>query len=334
MHLVEVTLVNLSEDVSNDANGELFPRIAAIELHSCTTAQQMLKRKRSGYFSSKGEDDSSEQVQRKLVKYVTRYVLVKDKYTALSSLFLKSQAFYQTFSSMIQKGLSVVELPRTEKGKPFIPTTAFALEKEANCFPISVSHQFPFCGLARLVLKDDTTNMTDKNLGMDIVVFDPLRADLYDSVQDFLEAFQSSFTGWEWQQMHSSYLSDQELMKEFYLRWSMKEAYTKALGHGMSLDFSAFETRLDLVDKNDGKSIWCVVSEAKAGSGIHLRGRIVTEIEEAHWDFYFLPLFNDSQAAGCACICFGPLENASCAPFGERIIWSTLHDAIQWHEDR
>ena len=39
-----------------------------------------------------------------------------------------------------------------------------------------------------------------------------------------------------------------DMMMEFYLRWSMKESYTKALGLGLHLEFSTFETQLNVVD--------------------------------------------------------------------------------------
>mmetsp|Transcript_25356 Transcript_25356/g.52369 ORF Transcript_25356/g.52369 Transcript_25356/m.52369 type:complete len:528 (+) Transcript_25356:108-1691(+) len=42
--------------------------------------------------------------------------------------------------------------------------------------------------------------------------------------------------------------NDASKLKEFYLRWAMKEAYTKALGLGMNMEFDSFETRLVGVD--------------------------------------------------------------------------------------
>lgn len=42
--------------------------------------------------------------------------------------------------------------------------------------------------------------------------------------------------------------NDNSKLKEFYLRWAMKEAFTKALGLGMNMEFESFETRLVGVD--------------------------------------------------------------------------------------
>ncbi len=41
------------------------------------------------------------------------------------------------------------------------------------------------------------------------------------------------------------------MLREFYLRWSMKEAYTKAIGMGMHMDFHKFETRLCHIDNDE-----------------------------------------------------------------------------------
>ena len=37
-----------------------------------------------------------------------------------------------------------------------------------------------------------------------------------------------------------------DILHEFYIQWSIKEAYTKALGFGMNIDFQSFETEIDL----------------------------------------------------------------------------------------
>ena len=339
--VVQVTLVNLSADVMRDLDGEQCPLIAVSALSSCTTAQEMLQQTTTTCCSRRSKDEeSNEQVQGRLLKDVMRYVKVPDKYTALLSLLLKSQAFYKAHPPSVQKVLPVVDLPRTGKGKPFIPTTSSALENESSFCPISVSHQFPFCGIARLIQPIDTKK-TEIKLGMDIVVFEPLRTDLYSSVEDYLQVFRESLTDWEWERIHFSQCSDQQLMIEFYLRWSMKEAYTKALGLGMYLDFCTFETRLDVVDRTiddgSGNGIWSVLSGAK--KGVHLHGHVVMGAKEACWDFYFLPLFDsetEKRATGCACICFGPLENdqSSSARFEEQVCWTTFQNVIAWHKEQ
>lgn len=342
---IEFTLVNLSSTVDKDLNGQHFPLLVTNALDSCATAQTMLQPKKTSYWPSSSRSgskhqDSDQNVRDRLVKDVMKYVKVQDKYTAVVSLLLKSQAFYKTFPLLREESSPLVDLPRTTKGKPFIPTTGSAVEAESNCYPVSVSHQYPFCGVARLVTTD--TKNTVLHLGLDIVVFEPLRTDLYPSVEDYLQVFQGSFTSWEWERMHSSQCSDKRLLNEFHLRWSMKEAYTKALGLGMYLDFCKFETRLDAVDNcaedNDASgSLWSTVLEKK--EGMHLRGCVRMGVQEVNWDFYFLPFFDletDQCATGCACICFGPLENdhSSHVKFKEQVSWTTLQELTAWHSKR
>ena len=327
--IVEIMLVDVSPDVNKDLHGEDFPQVAETALSSCVTASKVLETKR---WSLKkilvcGGDDrplpSLKDVKERLLGDVNRYVKAPDKYMALTSLLLKSQAFYLTHGSLAQE-LPVIDLPRTHRGKPFIPVTVYASEDESIDYPLSVSHQFPFCGVARFLRQ--TTN---RMLGMDIVVFDSFNRELYDSDKDFVKVFRESFTDWEWRRIHSA----DNLLIEFYLRWAMKEAYTKALGLGLHLDFSAFETRLELVDElcsQDG--IWSAIST----TGTHLRGSVVTNgQDETSWDFYFLPLFceNIGQGKVCACICFGPLCDAD-ASFEARTTLTTIHNLIQWHQDR
>jgi len=225
--------------------------------------------------------------------------------------------------------LPVIELPRTEYKKPYIPLliqdetntttvratsqrikhSALTDEEIADAFPISVSHQYPHVGLARLVegnssyfeekKKDKSSGAVPNSnqllkLGMDIVVIEPYNKRMYSSAENFLEVFKESFTSWEWnriryrkdanQSIETNHYhprlfskksfgysrggerggilkssssknvlrSDDDLLQEFYLRWSIKEAYTKALGVGMGLDFKSFETRLlDGIDNDD-----------------------------------------------------------------------------------
>jgi phosphopantetheinyl transferase len=46
------------------------------------------------------------------------------------------------------------------------------------------------------------------------------------------------------------------MLKEFYLQWAIKEAYTKSLGLGMAMEFKSFVTMLDAVE-----NLWEYISE-------------------------------------------------------------------------
>lgn len=336
MNVVAASFTNVSSDVNDDLDGVQLGPLVDSSLCSCSTAVGQLrhmKRKTSWVPHFSTHHDGEEYLKGKLTNDVQRYLKVKDKYLALASLLFKSQAFHHTYPpSDLRRQLSLVDLPRTQKGKPFIPTTFAMKEQESNVYPISVSHQFPWAGSARLINDYSDQSHRGLHLGMDIVVFDPINSDLYDSVEEFVSVFRDCFTTREWQRLHSG---AGDVLEEFHLRWCMKEAYTKALGEGMHLNFATFEIRLDGVDCEDGseQSISSAISSTKDGTHL-LRGVVKRngQLHAASWDFYFLPL-SSNESQGCACICLGPLPE-NCAPaFETRIHWTTVRELIQWHKE-
>jgi phosphopantetheine--protein transferase-like protein len=105
------------------------------------------------------------------------------------------------------------------------------------------------------IINKQTINMsraeatiTDSLLvGFDIVVFDDINYRLYDTVQDFVAVFRGMFSPAEFKVLHDSCSDNPETqLRELYLRWAVKEAYTKALGVGLGYDFSTFQVVLDL----------------------------------------------------------------------------------------
>lgn len=83
-------------------------------------------------------------------------------------------------------------------------------------------------------------------IGFDIVVFDEINYSLYDTVQEFVVVFQHMFSSHEFKIILDCYESPEKQLRELYLRWAVKEAYTKALGVGLGYDFSSFQVILDL----------------------------------------------------------------------------------------
>jgi len=219
-----------------------------------------------------------------------------------------------------RRGRPVVDLPRTEYRKPYIPlrqtkqesrsSSSCAAEPEVNDKrvgddevgidddkdhdddamnsyyydrPFSVSHQFPFVGIARRKLRMITTSTTVKAhvedssspstessssselllLGFDIVVFE-FNSRMYQDEKEFVDVFSDSFAQNEWQTLLQSAANNRRtlyrqrcggsdiLLREFYLRWAAKEAYTKALGIGLGFDFSSFQIHFEL----DGSSLY------------------------------------------------------------------------------
>mmetsp|Transcript_95702 Transcript_95702/g.194503 ORF Transcript_95702/g.194503 Transcript_95702/m.194503 type:complete len:286 (+) Transcript_95702:525-1382(+) len=256
--------------------------------------------------------------------------------------------------------------------------------KEENLFAISISHQFPFVGMAKMVHDDRSRNEEDEDnntltrttskhkttaqptVGLDIVVFEEINPRLYSSDEEFLEVFRDQFTENEWNNgIQNPGFADNPSMRlrEFYVRWAMKEAYTKAIGVGMGLEFKSFEIQLRGIDVGDGDNarhgsflasepVWNRVKhrndkDAKPPSPECFQGKIrySGDTEDECVCFYFLPLAPSPAGAtpdavetaeGCACVCVGPFRGMHVADNDWRnrvtISWTGLERLVRSHE--
>jgi phosphopantetheinyl transferase len=253
--------------------------------------------------------------------------------------------------------LPIVILPRTKFNRPYIPylpkqqkqrvesiTTSSNEgegENENPAAKFSISHQYPYIAMVQ--------SRAPLEIGMDLVLFQFQKNEFTPTTNDFLHSFESSFTPWEWKriQYHTKrgllqneiHRSDESKLKEFFLRWAMKEAYTKALGLGMHVEFSSFETRLIGIDECDNSdaynSIWDTVTSGVNASNRSTRSGLDQGIQHQYsvlgkihhippkssslslllqsladeaWEFIFIPIptttfGHSSRYAGCCCIC-------------------------------
>ena len=231
-------------------------------------------------------------------KLVTRFVKQTDRFLALSSILLQSRAL------VTEAGTSpVLLLPRTEHRKPFLPSAPDSL---------SISHQYPFAASVQLF-------HSNQPVGLDIVVFDPYNPRLYDSVQAFAEVFRSSFSAFEYDAIQTSG-SDNSILEELYLRWAVKEAYTKALGVGLGFDFGSFETRMNEVERLHTIGD----TETLEGTITQLGGASDRPISES-WTFYFRRL--DGERQGCLCAAWP----SSTGSVDIKVEWTTIEELIDFH---
>ena len=326
----------------------------------------------------------------RISKSVMRFVKPQDRYLALGSVLLKSRAYHQTLSeenedrpsskresTSSQSSLALVELPRTKYGKPFIPQLGKNTECEfdVNGHPptavqhtISVSHQFPFVGIARLPACSQKRSL---HVGLDIAMYEAPNPKLYATTSEFLTVFKDSFTPSEWGCIVDSSAawfgrrrkSDEDSRREFYMRWAVKEAYTKALGLGLGHEFGKFEITFDCSEDDDtiggladavdvlGSTIG---SDAEEGDERIVAKRVATlgkigyvEKEDVSakdnvWHFTLLELKHlqqsslaDADAAGCACVCIGPLEEGlDLSGTVVQVEMVSLEDTINWHQHK
>jgi phosphopantetheinyl transferase (holo-ACP synthase) len=346
-HTILLTLLNVTKEVKEDSEATEIQRLVKNEvLLECCFAQTFLDS------SEEGQPTIDAEEKQKMQHQVLRFIQVKDKYMALGSTLLKSQAFHSVHnhkplsSARHRRRLLPVELPRTEYKKPYIPIKIGTKvpKKEEDVYPLSISHQFPIVGAAQL----DTGVGTDTILarpyvGMDIVMFDDYNRRLFSSVDEFISVFRTSFTEWEWTRIHARNGSH---LHEFYLRWAMKEAYTKAIGVGMGLAFDSFDTRLSLLDDDDvqEKGLWPALSACPKGK--YVFGSVIHEDKKSEaWDFFFYPLYEERReenehliapAHGCVCICVGsfPVKetNGDTTTFRTKVEWTKLCDLIERHK--
>ena len=207
---------------------------------------------------------------------------------------------------------------------------------------MNISHQYPWVCMTQQQLSPSPTTTT--LIGLDIVIFDPHINDYTPTITNFLSNFQGSFTPYEWDRItnytnHTSSSlssrfkfgskkkkarSEQSQLQEFYLRWSIKESYTKAIGLGMNINFHEFETLLIGIDidndndNNDNKEeegIWSTIMRQDVTNSNNTTKRKrkigdvqlsiigkVTHIKSSsskphceYWEFIFIPFDNDGR---------------------------------------
>ena len=277
--------------------------------------------------------------------------------------------------------LPLVELPRTKYNKPYLLVSRRSRHSGSHqgdtidsgdeedqpahtisiSHTISVSHQFPYVGITRL-LQSPHSNNSPLHVGFDIVMYEAPNPKLYSTTSEFLGVFKNSFTPSEWGCIVDSSAawfgrrrkSDENTRREFYLRWAVKEAYTKALGLGLGHEFGKFEVVFDCCEGEQEGGGLVEVIDTFGIEGSNTRDEIIgkrldtlgtlryaerdgSTDQDDVWHFTFLELqggSTDCDVMGCACVCIGPLEAGSvstCDGIVKEEV-STLEDVMRWHQ--
>lgn len=363
--VVVLLLVNLDESISK----------LSTSLGTTVTVEHVLHRllqqftcKAASHTMLDHPTGSKHQTKDEVIKSIMRFRKESDRWTACASVLLKSTAFHrsiQEFSTGNQiddEGvlnlftdhtlsckkidlLPIVSLPRTKYNRPYIPYLTEQNdttnrdeadgENENPFAKLNISHQYPHIALVQ-------SSSSRIKIGLDLVVFSFGRNEFTSTANDFIQAFESSFTPYEWERIQYCCTfgpiqsrrkrDDESKLKEFFLRWSMKEAYTKALGLGMHIEFSSFETRLVGIDENNisNVSVWSTVINAINGKQLNsnvenelrdrsysVLGKVQSKLTSTkssgndEWEFIFIPITTTDGARSshdaCCCICRGPL---------------------------
>jgi 4'-phosphopantetheinyl transferase len=149
--------------------------------------------------------------------------------------------------------------------------------------------------------------------------------------------FRLNFTKSEWDSIVDH--EGDDMLNEFYLRWAIKEAYTKAQGRGMSLEFDSFETTLYDEDGIAIASIWNHAIMHISATGTRLSARIFhNENDQAeHWDFCFCffgfasasASINAGKKQGCACVCIPASDKEG--GLAMNCQWLEANYILTWH---
>jgi len=326
---IEILLLDVTKEFENDPTGDKLSSLLDDILSDVSDARTWLSKKEESQGLGNG-------MKNQILKFVKR----QDQYMALASTLLKSRAFHSSYPSTPRTILPPIDLPRSVYKKPFIPVSTSSALKEENIYPLSISHQFPFVGMARLVGGNVTSDPLI-HVGFDIVCYDVYNPRMYETIAEFVDVFQDNFAPSEWELIQQAQNED-ELLHEFCLRWAIKEAYTKALGVGLGFDFGSFETHLDVT----GETLWGTVSSHDGM--LKITGKVVQRAENErllteHWMYCFQPLYTcrgtenkvsaSTKMSGCACSCVGPIRDPEKTSWTTRVGWTSLGGLIKWHRD-
>jgi phosphopantetheinyl transferase len=317
MAMIELNLLDVYDITQIDETGNLVRDLLPTALDDCATAEQYLEasKLKSCSLCCINENNvlpRNGELTEHLRSNVSRCIRVQDRYLRLLSVLIKSREFHLAYpnSREADYNLPIIDLPKSRQGKPFIPTST----GKPSEYEFSVSHQHPFVGIARAkAIK----------VGLDIVTFDEINHRLYTDELDFVNTFQSSFAKPEW----DSIVRSTAMLKEFYLQWAIKEAYTKSLGLGMALEFKSFVTKLDAVE-----NLWEYISEnADPDKGLIVPATVqhCNEANPKRWCFFFLLLKSHERIRGCACACI-PIDSVK-KDVTVDTTWMKLEELILWH---
>lgn len=283
VELCYIDLSSLDDNVQTDGNDCWNRLVRLLGHYQIRPAQDLLVPS----ISSSASPDSG------IPHEIQKYVKLQDRYLALASFLLKSRIFFRVYPQ-VARPQTLVELPRTDHGKPYIPTPSMETTEGASSLSsndtilFSLSHQWPFVGLAAIIdsegsgladalpitsqqnhsstgkrsLHHCSTTRTDRLcVGFDTVVFDPPNPRLYRTVEDFVNVFQDSFTTREWEAFRAVQptTTTDDFLREFYVQWAVKEAYTKALGVGLGFDFSTFDVQWGSAQTQATACLWTLI---------------------------------------------------------------------------
>ncbi|CAN1333555.1 L-aminoadipate-semialdehyde dehydrogenase-phosphopantetheinyl transferase [Linum perenne] len=157
---------------------------------------------------------------------IARFVKAEDRKRALVSRLLQ----YSLVNEVMGIGFDEIVIKRTLEGKPYLECDR--VQAGLPNFNFNVSHHGDYVAIASEPLC---------LVGVDIVSCTKPDGE---TIETFIQAFRSYFSRLEWDNVNNAASPDETLAK-FYRYWSLKEAYVKATGSGLSTGLDKVEFRHD-----------------------------------------------------------------------------------------
>ena len=172
---------------------------------------------------------------------VMSYVFRKDQERSLLSILLQKYVIRKFLSQFVdkEKGFSTIpenlfKICRTRENKPYPVFTCGALQEllsKIQCtFNYNVSHHGNFVGIASHMWA---------LVGMDIVDMST-RVSWVSSLEEYITIYRKQLSDEEYDSILSFSEAD-EGYTHFYILWSLKEAYVKAIGVGIGVNLKEVE---------------------------------------------------------------------------------------------
>ncbi|KAH6914829.1 4'-phosphopantetheinyl transferase superfamily [Coprinopsis sp. MPI-PUGE-AT-0042] len=119
---------------------------------------------------------------------------------------------------------------RTTEGKPYLLN-----QSPQEQIGFNITHDNALIGLA---FSPGVHNPPAFSIGIDMM---KVRAPIGETFASFVETFEDQLTHLEMKQVTAEGVSEEEKTRRFFWMWTLKEAYTKALGLGLGFDFKRVE---------------------------------------------------------------------------------------------
>lgn len=127
-------------------------------------------------------------------------------------------------------GWPPIAFTRTPEGKPYLLN-----QSPTEPIGFNITHDNALVGLA---FSPGIHNPPAFSIGIDVM---KVRTPTNETFATFLASFEEQLTDLEVKQVTTPGVTEDERIRRFFWMWTLKEAYTKALGMGLGFDFKKVE---------------------------------------------------------------------------------------------